>query len=451
MLSNLNNLPPEVATSATFATPEPLWEKGSSMAEFPLHALGVLEDAVRACAKLSNAHLGTCAQSILAVAALATQGHVDVKHPNGSSIPISLFFLTIAESGDGKSACDRFAQRPVRLREEKMRKESSQENDDESSVPPMLICQEPTNEGLFKLLLKGHPCQGIFSDEGGQFIGGYGMRETRESMLPNLCSLWGGNGLTRVRASELPTILNGRRISLHLMFQPIVAHKLISDEYAKSQGFLARCLIISPPSMAGKRKFQKPNSNLDKIMHDYNERILEILDSPIITNDYDGSIKPRLLTLSENQEALWTQFQHEIEEARGNDGPYYVVREFTAKLSEHVLRLSAVLSFIENPITEIIDDKSLNNAITLGKFYLNEVLRLEEEEKIPQEIQDAQKLLSWLQAKQYKTFTQRDVCNAGPNSIRNKNAACKAISVLIAKRWVIASTQKGEPYRLYNA
>ena len=36
---------------------------------------------------------------------------------------------------------------------------------------PLLSCSEPTIEGLMKILAKGWPSVGVFSDEGGMFIG----------------------------------------------------------------------------------------------------------------------------------------------------------------------------------------------------------------------------------------------------------------------------------------
>jgi hypothetical protein len=44
---------------------------------------------------------------VLAVASLATQSHADVEHPaTQKPIPLSLFLITIAESGERKSAAD---------------------------------------------------------------------------------------------------------------------------------------------------------------------------------------------------------------------------------------------------------------------------------------------------------------------------------------------------------
>ena len=48
-------------------------------------------------------------------------------------------------------------------------------------LPPMLTCPEPTYEGLCKYLQSGQPSIGVFSSEGGQFIGGHGMSDDKQA------------------------------------------------------------------------------------------------------------------------------------------------------------------------------------------------------------------------------------------------------------------------------
>jgi hypothetical protein len=47
----------------------------------------------------------------------------------------------------------------------------------EPPLVPMLTADEPTFEGLAKLLAIGQPSLGVFSGEGGMFIGGHAMNQ----------------------------------------------------------------------------------------------------------------------------------------------------------------------------------------------------------------------------------------------------------------------------------
>ena len=59
-----------------------------------------------------KAPLAICAQSVLAAANLAVQGHADVVI-DGRWFPVSEYFLSIAQSGERKSAADKAALSPV--------------------------------------------------------------------------------------------------------------------------------------------------------------------------------------------------------------------------------------------------------------------------------------------------------------------------------------------------
>ena len=53
------------------------------------------------------------AQSVLATAALATQAYADVRMPSGVVCPLSLFFYSVAATGERKTSSDKEAQRGV--------------------------------------------------------------------------------------------------------------------------------------------------------------------------------------------------------------------------------------------------------------------------------------------------------------------------------------------------
>src|SRR5207247_7663186 len=90
-------------------------------------------------------------------------------------------------------------------------------------LDPLLICPEPTFEGLCKLFRVGQPSLGIFASEGGQFIGGHGMSDDAKlRTAAGLSATWDGEPIKRVRADGA-IVLSDRRLTMHLMAQPDVA------------------------------------------------------------------------------------------------------------------------------------------------------------------------------------------------------------------------------------
>jgi len=220
--------------------PRPLMREIPPADPFPIDALGdVLAPAARAIHDRVQAPLAMCGQSVLAAAALSVQAHADVRLPTGKARPLTNFFASVAETGERKSAVDEEALWAVRKREDALREKYGAErlafeNDkaawekareaavkDKSvkgdrarikaaldkigppPIPPLepvLLVGEPTYEGLCKLLALSCPSVGIFSDEGGQFIGGHGMtEEAKLRTAAGLSHLWDGRPIKRVR------------------------------------------------------------------------------------------------------------------------------------------------------------------------------------------------------------------------------------------------------------
>ena len=201
-----------------------------------------------------RAPLAICGQSVLAAVTLAVQGLANVELPEGHAKPLSCFFVSVAATGERKSAADQEALWPVRKREAALRDASAgerleyenaetawkkareaavrkakgdririKEKLDELGSPPLpplepvLTCSEPTYEGLCKLLAVGQPSVGIFASEGGQFIGGHGMTDDAKlRTAAGLSRLWDGEPLDRIRATDGFTVLPGRRGAVHL-------------------------------------------------------------------------------------------------------------------------------------------------------------------------------------------------------------------------------------------
>jgi len=104
--------------------PRPLFRELPPADPFPIDALGdVLGAGARAIHDRVQAPIALGGQSVLAAATLAVQAHADVVLPVGPSQakPLSNYFVTVAATGERKTACDAEALWPVRKREIAMR------------------------------------------------------------------------------------------------------------------------------------------------------------------------------------------------------------------------------------------------------------------------------------------------------------------------------------------
>ena len=458
--------------------PIPLLKEEIPPKAYPVKALGkILAGAVNAIVDQVQCPETIAAQSVLAAAALAVQPHADVAHPaNGSRVPISLFVVTVAASGDRKSAADRIALDPVRLREAELIDQCQRDHRDfvnhrdayqrardmiiktfkgdreelgrkiatlgpvpQSPLRPMLIAQDPTLEGLQKQFAVGQPSMGLFSDEGGLFIGGHGMTDdTRLKTSAGLSGFWDGTPVSRLRVGDGATSIKGRRLTVHLMVQPGIADGLLENPVLKRQGLLSRILVAAPASIAGTR-MQKPlKATTEPALKKYQVLMLKLLrKEQKRAAPSDPSLVPPQLTLSDQAKKKWIAFADEIELELGSDGHFEPIKAFANKSAEHALRIAAVLQMVEKLDATEISAEVFDRAVVLTRFYLDEALRLYEQGQNSEALVQADKMLKWLHASGKTQVGMGQICQYGPNSFREVATARRIMQTLADYGWVM--------------
>jgi Protein of unknown function (DUF3987) len=102
--------PEPPAPDAKHEPPRPLMRELPAADPFPTEALGeVLAPAARAIHDRIQAPIAICGQSVLATATIAVQGFANVELPMQHAKPLSSFFMSVAFTGERKSAVDQEA------------------------------------------------------------------------------------------------------------------------------------------------------------------------------------------------------------------------------------------------------------------------------------------------------------------------------------------------------
>jgi hypothetical protein len=460
--------------------PRPLMREMPPASEYPVEVLGsIMKAAVDAMHDKTRAAKALCAQSVLATGALATQIHRDVELHTGQKRPTSIFAITVAESGDRKSSADELAARAIGIRQKALREQhesafldyqndkTSYEKSKESVVKkhkgdryalkrelnvlgqpprvplePHLIAADPTIEGLLKLLVVGQPGVGVFSGEGGQFIAGNAMNtDNRLKTAAGFSALWDGAPMHRVRAGDGATMLIGRRVSMHLMAQPLVAMEMLGDAALANQGFLSRVLVAYPTSPAGTRCFREPAPASETAIERYEARILALLESPPrILDERENELDPVPLCLSSKARALLIRFSDHVEMQIGPGGGLERIRGLANKIAEHAARIAAIITTVETG--SVVGDEiifvRMAAGIEISQYYLAEALRLFEAKLANPELIEAQKLLDWLHGWDGgPLISVPDIYQLGPNFLRTKADAENRARILVDHGWLI--------------
>jgi hypothetical protein len=446
---------------------------------YPVDALGPLRAAVLDVQGATQAPLAIPAASALAVASLAVQGFCDVETLDGTS-PTSLYMLTVGTSGERKSSNDRKVLRALRQFEEteaglcadeyqawknshdlwkgqrekilseartgKGEKRTAAQADlaalgKEPAAPASRdrTVKEPTFEGLTRKYVEGMPSLGLFSDEGGQFLGGFAMsRDNRQKTLAAFNDLWHGNPIVRTRAGEGSFTLYGRRFAMHLMVQPGLARDLFGDGMAQDVGFLARFLVCQPATAIGTR-FQADRRDDGPAQAAFGDRLTKILSRDLPMDDQTRALTPRVLPLSPGARSQLSAFADRMERAQGRGQPYANATAAASKAAEQAARIAGVLTAWADLDAGEVTAGTMANGITLADYYLSESLRLTNAPAFSPDARQAEDLRKWLHDTwTADTLLPSNVQQMGPNQLRAYDLASRAIATLAKHGWLVA-------------
>jgi hypothetical protein len=468
--------------------PLPLFPPLPPAEPYPLDALGpLLSSTARAIARKVQVPGAIAAQSVLAVAALAAQAHADVVLPYGQSRPLCLYLVTVAASGDRKSTADNEALWPIRKHERALKDQHERDcrawmvahaawsgerkkiegdkqlgYDDrkqallnlgpepEQPLYPFLTAPDPTVEGLAKAWINAPPSLGLFTGEGGMFVGGVGMSsDHRLKTAATLSELWDGRPIKRVRALDGVNILAGRRLSMHLMVQPEAAMQLLADPLLRDQGLLSRILVAAPDSIAGTRLYRDTVPEDEAVIRAYGGRILSLLEArwPVAVGKRN-ELEPRGLSMSAEAAAAWCTFFDHVEGQCGAGQELRAIRDFAAKAAEHAARMAGVLTIVEDVHAAEIGMDAMRCALTLAAWYVAEAVRLQSAARTDARLLRAKDLLDWLESRGEPVIAFRDILQLGPSATRSKAAADEALKILNDHGWVAEASGRPRQVQL---
>ena len=459
--------------------PEPLRRPMPPAAPYPTDALPeILAAAVAAAHEVIQAPAAICGQSFLAAASLAAQAHADVEI-DGRIELLSLFALTIGESGERKSAVDavallahrEFERRRMRefgpefaefenaraayetARNSILKKKAKESPSDaqerigyelkklgpppEEPAKPILFTATPTLEGLHKLFVSGLPSVGLFHDDAGEFIGGHAMSdENRLKSAAGLSKLWDRGEFDRVRAGDGANKYFGRRVASHLMVQPVVAERVLSDDILTQQGLLARTLLAWPTSTIGDRPYVERDLTQHHAIQNFSRRIAELLARPWrFAEDSQHELEPPVLHLTHDAKELWVAAHDAIEADQKEGGAWVNVRPWASKGGAQILRIAGVFTVIEDPDAAMIERDAIARAARLVDWHLAEAVRIVGTAMVPTEVRNAEAVLEWCRRERRDAIHSRQAMQFGPSAIRSLDTFNAAMAVLERTGW----------------
>jgi len=425
-------------------------------------------EAVRQAHQNYQAPYRLCLMAALAAISSATQPLVDVVMPYGATVPLSLFLVGIAKSGERKSAVEhRFMQQiraieetfeadyknrcadyKVRLHQwkrhrtrlEKILDKKVLEQSEHKRVSEELFehwKEEPEKPQRARIVyedispmamltaLNETKVGTLVSSEGGIIVDGKSF-----DGVPYFNSLWSGEpvGVSRMRQATLQ--INDARLMISIMLQPEIfgPHTGKKGEKVRGSGHWARYLVFNPESTQGTR-FSRKQANSWEHMERFDHRLSQILDRARMARVVGDAEREEIL-FSKEAASLWFDLADEIEDGIRSGGKYENASDHASKLAENMARVAALLHYFEG-----FEGQISANTLRVAADICNECSQdfIDLFVPVPEEISDAEELRGMMQR----------VCNDGcrivrknylrqrcPNSLRSGGRFYKALDVL---------------------
>lgn len=435
---------------------EPISAATAGAAEYPLEMLPEkVRKAIEEAQRGTSSPIPMVACSLLAAGAAAIQSIVEVERPSGKgcrggNLPVSLWFLIAAESGERKTTTDKIFSAPIRefgdkaILEVVATEPASDEGDEPKKITrrKQLLVTDPTAEGVRDHTHSVWPALYIQSSEGSTILGGHSLRDSqRAAGLGAFNGLWDGEGSYVVRAGQSYRATPRARATVSLAIQPEILGGLTCSD-SSSSGFYPRFLISIPPTNIGKRFIDldeeaAPTPALDQMLQTI-RRLLEVKEE---WDERGYLVISRVLSLDRDAKRGWANYYNEIEEAQAEGGDLEGHRGFASKAAEQVLRLAAVIHMLEGgheALQQEILPKTVEVATAVMNYHIGEAMRLDMAVSPKRDTErKAATLERWLlEQGKGKPVPIRDILHRGPNSLRDKEARDRAIAHLKERnRW----------------
>lgn len=402
--------------------------------EYPVEALGPLAPVARAIASGGQLDVAMAGQTVLATASLLTQGLRNVRTLAGIK-PLSVYVLTIAESGDGKSTAESVALSRVAELErdahdlfvaDQARRAADKGDARPPPRAPYRTMKDSTAQGIWRAFKDGQPSQGSFTAEAASMLCGWGMSsEHRAHTAAALNDLWDGGAVSLSRGTDGRTQLYGRRLAVHWLIQPDAARQALHDPLLATIGYWPRFLVAWPAPLPPRTARQwRPEA--DPAITGFWARCAELFREPLRGCDAQTPIVEAdagaIATAEKSFEALERA-------ARTAGGRLADIRAFAVRGTEQAFRVAAVLSIWSG--SEEISAATFRDAVRLVAYSL-ETWQGIFGSRAEAEVNDwARTLLAWID-KQGGRASEKSILHVGPKALRSRTRRDAALAALDA-------------------
>jgi len=304
-----------------------------------------------------------------------------------------------------------------------------------------LIHTDITPAKIARALHENIPSMFLSSDEGATFLKGYVMRDPGF-----LNKAWDGSAFSVGRISSSSFEVKDARVSMYIAIQNHVFNDHLNGrgKNLRDIGYLARPLICCPESTMGTRFIRNEKQSWSKL-EVLCARMSEILTQDRLEIDADRKGRHQLVFSFEAKE-YWIRFRNNVEADLVPGGYLSDVTDAASKIANNLAKVAALFHVIQGEKGEI-SYATIQQAGAVCTYYLHEFTRLFSKKAQIQSVEtDAYDLESAIQAyfsnhpsnNPFGNFMKKSaLAQYGPSYLRNNRPRLDAAINLLHSRGII--------------
>ncbi|CNE31139.1 Uncharacterised protein [Yersinia intermedia] len=451
--------------------------KSISETVYPINAFPpIMRELIQAYHDETHIPAEMIGSTVLAAAAIACQSHINVTLPHsGKQEPCSLYLLTIAESGEGKSTVSSRIMSPFEdfssdmkqnyqckldeyhqdlniwtlekkalestfqkrfKRDENVEQEKKKINDHIRNKPKKPLClnllyADTTPKTIIQGLSE-YPDAGIILDEAMIFFKGF-----LKNNLGLLNNAWDGKSyqLTRSNGESFDV---SACLTLYLMSQSEILKDYMKKhgETARGSGFFSRFLFTKVKSTIGNRPITTDYRRSEEALKPFHNTIHQLLKKQMgkfLEKDHTK----KTLELNSNALNIWRELQSDIQKKITDGDEWAHIRDIVSKASANTLRIAAILQHFHDESSDHIQYNQLESACKIMNWHLHQASILFSPDITDEEFKkDVCDLYLWIKKffieNGWYSFPKNKLEKLGPNRLRRKDKLTPVLDKLIS-------------------
>jgi len=455
--------------------PEPVSLEQPVLPEFPIDQLPEpLRGWVSATAEATQTPPDMAALMGLAICGGAAARRVVIEAGRRWFEPVNLFVAVLLEPGNRKSAVVASALKPLKAiehelaldaepaiavakanldmleasRKDAMKRASKNEDGAVDDVKRLAVeiakARIPVNPLLMTDNATPESVEIALRDQGGRLIcagaegGVFDIMSGQYSGKPNFDVFLKGHAGEEhrvLRVTRPGFTIRDCCLTVAYAVQPSVLRDMASQRVFRGRGLLARFMYSLPVSPLGSREIDPDPVSLGI------ERAYETLIRRLVSIQDDHG-KPWELKLSQDAEARFLGWKHEVEMMFREDGRLELMKDWGGKLAGLAARVAAICHLVETqsttPSKDFVSSKSINAAINIVEWaipHAEAVLGMAAGDD--GSVDDAIYVLRWLRQDARTDVSRRDIQNHGRRRFDGESERLdRALNVLVDRGWL---------------